>query len=37
MKSEELLNARKRILLGLIEADPSLVKWLKNILTVYGA
>lgn len=37
MESKALHDARKRVLLGLLETDPGLIKWLKGILKVYEA
>lgn len=36
MVSETITATRKRIILGLLETDPRLVKWLKGILKVYA-
>ena len=36
MISETIRVLRQRIILGLLEADPALAKWLKGILEVYA-
>ena len=35
MVSESIQVLRQRIILGLLDADPKLARWLKAVLKVY--